>query len=113
MGIVIVVIVVLLVVSMSVNSLRKTGQRARGRGRCEGCNSRLKAVSGRYATTCRRCGHVQSWGGGATPMPQVGPNTGTGAPSFIGTQADLEAARARVQEAADKVIRERQSKPPQ
>lgn len=61
MEIAIVVIMVLLVLSASINSLKKTSQRARGRGRCQSCNSRLKAYRGQYATTCRRCGHEQTW----------------------------------------------------
>ena len=96
MAIVIIVVVVVLVLSMSVNSLKKTSQRARGRGRCQQCNSRLKAYRGQYATTCRKCGHTQSWG--ASVSPQGGAATADGPITFMATPAQLEAMRARVNE---------------
>jgi hypothetical protein len=43
------------------HSFQKSAQRYRRHDRCEHCNSRLKAVRGRYATTCRKCGKSQSW----------------------------------------------------
>jgi hypothetical protein len=60
-GIAIVAIVAIVIVSMLVNSVNKTGQLARGRNRCEACKSRLKSTNGRYAGTCSKRAHVQSW----------------------------------------------------
>ena len=42
-------------------SIRKSGQKLKGRNRCQACGSRLKAVQGNYAGTCRKCGTRQTW----------------------------------------------------
>ena len=55
------IIVVFVVLSICFNSLNKSKQKLQHKNRCETCNSRLKAVNGKYATTCRKCSHVQSW----------------------------------------------------
>jgi hypothetical protein len=59
--VVVVAFICLLVLSRMVNSLSKSGQKLRGRNRCEGCGSRLKAQNGRYMPVCRRCGTKQTW----------------------------------------------------
>ena len=59
--VVMVVLIIVVVLSASVNSIKKSGQKMKHKDRCEACKSRLKAVNGVYATTCRRCGHRQSW----------------------------------------------------
>jgi len=113
MAIAIIIIVSILILSASINSFQKTAQRARGRGRCQQCNSRLKAYRGQYATTCRKCGHTQSWG--ASVAPQGGAATADGPITFMATPAQLEAMRARVNETAQKAIqqhRDRQSPEP-
>ena len=63
MGTVIVIIVIafvaLLIVSKSANSITKSGQKMQNKDRCLACGSRLKAVRGKYATTCAKCGADQ------------------------------------------------------
>jgi uncharacterized protein HemY len=66
-GVLVVLFVVLFVVSKCVNSISKSGQKMRGRNRCAECKSRLKAVNGKYATRCRRCGATQPWAEVASP----------------------------------------------
>ncbi|NNN14217.1 MAG: hypothetical protein HKL81_10780, partial [Acidimicrobiaceae bacterium] len=51
----------LAVIGKLMNSVQKSVQKIQGKARCEACNSRLKAVNGKYATTCRKCGMRQSW----------------------------------------------------
>lgn len=53
--------VVLWILTKLLNSINKSGQKVRGRNRCEACKSRLRAVNGVYAGTCRKCGTRQSW----------------------------------------------------
>ncbi len=57
----VVIVAVLYVVAKSANSIKKSGQKMKGQSRCVGCKSRLKAVSGNYATVCRKCGMRQPW----------------------------------------------------
>ena len=65
MGTVIAVIVILFMVlwvlSKAMNSMSKSAQKMKGKNRCQGCGSRLKAVNGRYMPVCRKCGTTQSW----------------------------------------------------
>lgn len=62
MSTIIIIFAGLFFVTAMFNSLQKSAQRVKGHNRCEHCNSRLKAVNGRYAVVCRRCGNRQSWG---------------------------------------------------
>ena len=57
----IVVLIVIVALGYMMNSLNKTQQRARGRGRCVYCKSRLKVRNGEYASACRRCGQTMLW----------------------------------------------------
>ena len=57
----IVVVVVIIVLGWAAGSLNKSAQKVRGRNRCVACKSRLKAVQGRYATTCSKCSTRQPW----------------------------------------------------
>ena len=59
----VVAVVVMWVMTKAFNSISKSGQKMRGRNRCEACGSRLKAVNGKYAGTCAKCGARQSWAG--------------------------------------------------
>lgn len=59
--VIILLVFVLFVLAKCVNSIQKSTQKFQGRNRCEACKSRLKAVNGRYAGTCRKCGRTQSW----------------------------------------------------
>ena len=58
-----IVLIVLFVLSKGMNSIQKSTQKMKNRNRCEECKSRLKAVNGKYAKSCRKCGHKQSWAG--------------------------------------------------
>jgi hypothetical protein len=60
-AVVVVVLVVLFVLTKLANSITKSTQKIQGRNRCKACGSRLKAVNGVYAGTCRKCGAVQPW----------------------------------------------------
>ena len=59
-GVIIVLLIGLVIIGKLVNSIQKSVQKIRGKARYEACNSRLKAVSGKYATMRRKCGLRQS-----------------------------------------------------
>lgn len=60
---VVITVVVLFAVVKFAQSVQKTGQKMKGHNRCQACGSRLKAVQGNYAGTCRKCGTRQTWAG--------------------------------------------------
>lgn len=60
-GALVITVLVLFALMKLVQSFQKTGQKMKGHNRCQACGSRLKAVRGNYAGTCRKCGTKQSW----------------------------------------------------
>ncbi len=60
-AVIVVIFIFLFVISLCITSINKSMQKLKQHNRCEACKSRLKAVNGQYALTCRRCGHTQSW----------------------------------------------------
>ncbi len=60
-GVVVVLLIALVIIGKLAASIQKSVQKIQGKNRCEACKSRLKAVSGKYATTCSKCGSKQSW----------------------------------------------------
>ena len=59
----IIIFIVLGVVSKSFNSIQKSAAKMQNHAKCEACHGRLKAINGKYGTTCPKCAHVQSWAG--------------------------------------------------
>ena len=59
--VVVMVFVVLGILAKSVESIKKSGQKMKGKNRCQACGSRLKAVRGMYMPVCPKCGTRQSW----------------------------------------------------
>ena len=51
-------------ISLVARVAKKGEQRQAGHGRCAYCNTRLKAIRGTYAATCRKCGRTQPWAQG-------------------------------------------------
>jgi hypothetical protein len=76
-AVIVIIFIVLAVLTRAINSMSKTAQKFKGHNRCEACRSRLKAVNGQYALTCRRCGHQQSWAVRPASAPQSKPSQKT------------------------------------
>ncbi len=58
-AIVIIAFIGLFILSKCVNSINKSIQKTQGRDRCVACKRRLKAVDGKYAMKCAKCGTTQ------------------------------------------------------
>lgn len=60
-GALVITVVVLFALMKLTQGVTQGLQKGQGRNRCQACGSRLKAVRGNYAGTCRKCGTKQSW----------------------------------------------------